>query len=139
MATNRTILHPTDFSACSQHALDLAATVARERGARLLVLHVGPAPVVSLGAVPPTPEEYDRAGLDAKLQAVSAPAGVKMERQLVFGDTVTEINRVAQETGAEMIVLGTHGRTGLRRLLMGSVAEHVLRHAPCPVLTIRHP
>ena len=93
--SDRTILHPTDFSTGSQHALDVAATLAKDRGAKLVVLHVGPAPVSSLGAVPPLPEEYDRAGLEAKLQAVAAPAGVTVDRKLVFGDAAAEITRRA--------------------------------------------
>jgi len=57
----------------------------------------------------------------------------------VEGDVATEILRLAQETGSDLIVMGTHGRTGLARLLMGSVAEQVVRKAPCPVLTVKTP
>jgi len=64
---------------------------------------------------------------------------VRAERQLVEGDPVSEILRVAREMPADLIVMGTHGRTGLERLLMGSVAEEVLRKATCPVLTVKRP
>jgi nucleotide-binding universal stress UspA family protein len=63
--------------------------------------------------------------------------GITFEHRLVMGDPATEIVRVAEEEKAELIVLGTHGRTGLSRILMGSVAEAVVRHAPCPVLIYR--
>jgi nucleotide-binding universal stress UspA family protein len=60
-----------------------------------------------------------------------------MEYKLAKGDPAASINRVAEETASAVIVLGTHGRTGLRRVLMGSVAEHVMRSAPCPVLVVK--
>ena len=62
---------------------------------------------------------------------------LSFEHRLVMGDPATEIVRIAEEEQAELIVLGTHGRTGLSRILMGSVAEAVVRHAPCPVLIYR--
>ena len=62
-----------------------------------------------------------------------------MDTRVHEGDPATQIVRVAQETRCDLIVLGTHGRTGLGRLLMGSVAEQVLRKAPCPVLTVKTP
>jgi nucleotide-binding universal stress UspA family protein len=65
--------------------------------------------------------------------------GVEAERRLEEGDPVEAILRVAEEIGADLIVMGTHGRTGLSRLFMGSVAEQVLRRAPCPVLTLKSP
>jgi nucleotide-binding universal stress UspA family protein len=64
---------------------------------------------------------------------------IQVEHRLEEGDAAVQILRVAQETGCNLIVLGTHGRTGLGRLLMGSVAEQVLRMASCPVLTVRAP
>jgi nucleotide-binding universal stress UspA family protein len=81
-----------------------------------------------------------REEMAGELNRLRAPdARVRVEHRLEEGDTATQILRVAQETGCDMIVLGTHGRTGLGRLLMGSVAEQVLRMAPCPVLTVRAP
>jgi nucleotide-binding universal stress UspA family protein len=64
---------------------------------------------------------------------------VRVEHRLEEGDPVAQILRVADETGCDLIVLGTHGRTGLNRLLMGSVAEKVVRWASCPVLTVKAP
>jgi nucleotide-binding universal stress UspA family protein len=75
-----------------------------------------------------------------KLEKLSvADAEVRMERQLAEGSPSEEILRIAQQINADLIVLGTHGRSGLARVLMGSVAEDVLRKASCPVLTVKIP
>lgn len=140
----RVILHPTDFSDSSTHALHIAVDLARLHQARLLVLHV----VETLGADRVTygeavsqrePAGYRRRLEDELRRHVPAPAGVAVDYLLAEGEPEEEINRVAQKYACDLIVLGTHGRTGLRRLLLGSVAEQVIRHAPCPVLTSRIP
>jgi nucleotide-binding universal stress UspA family protein len=136
-----TILHPTDFSEHSDYAFRLACSLARDYGARVVALHVATptAVVYSEGAVPIDPEVF-RADAKEKLDHLEAPAaGPPLERRLAEGDPADEILRLAREAGADLIVMGTHGRTGLARLLMGSVAEQVVRRAPCPVLTIRTP
>ena len=98
-----------------------------------------PVVVYGEGVVPPEPETF-RAEAMERLNELEAPApGVGLERRLTEGDPVTEILRLAKESEVDLIVLGTHGRTGLGRLLMGSVAEEVVRKAPCPVLTVRMP
>jgi len=137
----RTILHPTDFSERSVYALHLACALTRDYGARLVVLHVAAAPLIiaAEGALPLEPDSVARAEKD-QLDRLDVPdVGVRAERQLAEGDPVTEILRVAGEIHADLIVMGTHGRTGLERLLLGSVAELVMRKAPCPVLTSRTP
>ena len=136
-----TILHPTDFSDRSEHAFHLACALARDYGARLVVLHVTAHPVIGYGegVLPPDPEELARHAWD-ELNRLEVPGGsVRAERRLEEGDPVSEILRVAGESGADLVVMGTHGRTGLPRLLMGSVAELVVRKAKCPVLTVRSP
>jgi nucleotide-binding universal stress UspA family protein len=136
-----TILHPTDFSERSQHAFWLACSLARDYGARLIVLHVVPVPAVVYGegVLPPNPEELLAAARE-QLNRLPAPrADVRAERQLADGDAVEEILRIAREAGADLVVMGTHGRTGVGRLLMGSVAEQVVRRASCPVLTVKAP
>jgi len=141
MLAVNTILHPTDFSERSQYAFWLACSLARDYGARLVVLHVAvPAVVYGEGVVvPPSPEEL-RAATQEQLDRLQAPrADVRAERRLAEGDAVEEILRVAKEANADLIVMGTHGRTGLGRLLMGSVAEQVVRRASCPVLTVKAP
>jgi nucleotide-binding universal stress UspA family protein len=71
-------------------------------------------------------------------EVVPADPAVAYEHHVVMGDPATEIIQLARSEGADLIVMGTHGRTGLTRLMMGSVAEAVVRRAPCPVLTLKH-
>jgi nucleotide-binding universal stress UspA family protein len=141
MSKIETILHPTDFSANSDCAFRLAGSLARDLGARLILLHVQPAAfsVAEQGVPVPVAPIGDRDALWSKLKAQRAkdPA-VTVEYQLRLGDVAEEIVRFAEDPGCNLIVIGTHGRTGLGRLLMGSVAEQVLRRAPCPVLTVKH-
>lgn len=139
----KTILCPTDFSAEARSAFEVACALAREAHGRLVVLHVERPPVTTVGGtagVPPLPTEYDREHLREELNALRPPTpDVRVEHRLEYGEPDYRIVEVAGELGADLIVMGTHGRTGLRRLLMGSVAEHVVRKAPCPVLTMRTP
>lgn len=141
MLAIRTILHPTDFSAYSDYAFRLACALARDYGARLVLLHVAKLPVMAYGegVVPPDPVLY-REHLWERLQQVqTGDVKIPAEYRLMEGDAATEILRIADETHADLILLGTHGRTGLGRLLMGSVAEQVVRRATCPVLTVKGP
>jgi nucleotide-binding universal stress UspA family protein len=137
-----TILHPTDFSTNSNCALQVAGALARDYGAELIVLHVAPMPTaiygIGEGVVPPR-TEWDQELREELDQIHVADATVHLSHRLEEGDPVSEILRVAEETHADMIVLGTHGRRGMQRLLMGSVAELVVRRAKCPVLTVRTP
>ena len=137
----RKILVPIDYSETSNRAFHLACSLARDHGAQLVVLHVA-APLVSGyagGVLLPPPEGYlDE--LRAKLSGLQArDPKVWVEHRLVEGDPASEILRVASEPRCDVIVMGTHGRTGLGRLLMGSVAEQVVRNAPCAVLTVKSP
>lgn len=136
----RAILHPTDFSECSQAALEVACALANDYRVRLILLHVGvlPTPFVPEGALGLDLDGYEQE-LRAKLDELTpTERGLYPERRLVMAaEPVEEIVRIAHEEPCDMIVMGTHGRTGLRHLLMGSVAEQVLRRADCPVLTVR--
>jgi nucleotide-binding universal stress UspA family protein len=135
----RKILHPTDFSDHSRTAFDLACALARDYGAELLILHVNRAtPIYAPDGIVvgvPVEEPYELRGKLAQLRPEDPR--VKAEHKLVDGDPAEQILKAAP--GMDLIVLGTHGTTGLARLLMGSVAETVLRNAPCPVLTVRTP
>jgi len=136
----RIIVHPTDFSVNSQNAWELACALACDYQACLYVIHVEPrTPSFSeFGAVPPEPA--DRRALERQLAQVRPKGtGIAVTRILLDGDEASEINRFAEKVHADLIVMGTHGRTGFGRLLMGSVAEEVLRRAPCPVLTVKTP
>jgi nucleotide-binding universal stress UspA family protein len=106
-----------------------------------MVLHVAAPPIAVAGqGVMMFPPEDDLAPLREKLQQLRPQdPKVHVERRLFEGDAATEILRLAQETKCAVIVLGTHGRTGLARLLMGSVAEQVVRRAHCPVVTVKTP
>jgi len=141
MLAIRRILHPTDFSDLSRPAFDVACALARDYRAELVVCHVVPLPTPAV--VEGVMVEPVDAGLDAYADRLAEVAPddprVRMVRRLRRGDDATEILNVAAETGADLIVMGTHGRGGLSRLVMGSVAERVMRKAPCPVLTVRAP
>jgi nucleotide-binding universal stress UspA family protein len=139
----KTILCPTDFSERSDFAFKMASSLARDHGARLIVLHVVPPPQTvtyeGIPVLPPMPVDY-KAQLEERLhQYLPANTRVRTEVRLEEGFAATEIVRVAEETDADLIVMGTHGRTGLGRLLLGSIAEEVLRRATCPVLTVKGP
>jgi nucleotide-binding universal stress UspA family protein len=137
------ILHPTDFSEQAQAAFHVACTLGRDYAARVIVLHVAPSALTVLGgmeAVPMLPEEYDTSSLEERVRAMRSPhASVQLEPRVMEGDAVASILQVAKDCGCNLIVMGTHGRTGLSRLLMGSVAEQVVRKATCPVITVKTP
>jgi nucleotide-binding universal stress UspA family protein len=131
----RTILVPTDFSDCSRQAFHLAAMLARDQHARLVVLHVNPE--VDPLEVCRQPIDF-REQLRHRLDEFRLPEShVPVEHRLVDGEPSPEILKLAEEIGCDLIVMGSHGRRGLGRLVLGSVAEQVLRHAHCPVVTIR--
>ena len=136
-----TILHPTDFSERSAHALNLACALARDYGAHLIVLHVAMPPTVVYGEgiIPSEPDAVFHEERQHLERLLIPDAGLRIERRFEEGDPAGGILRVAREVVADLIVMGTHGRTGLGRLLMGSVAEQVVRRASCPVLTVRMP
>ncbi|HEY7423522.1 MAG TPA: universal stress protein [Gemmataceae bacterium] len=143
MFAMKTILYPTDFSADAWPAFEVACALAGEGRGRLVVLHVARPPVGTRGGtagVPPLPVEYDCERLWEQLNRIQpSRPGIDVEHRLEYGEPESVILRTAHEIGADLIVMGTHGRTGLRRLLMGSVAEHVVRKASCSVLTVRTP
>src|SRR5262245_9426646 len=127
MLTFNNILVPTDFSDSSKRALHLAGDLAEGHEAAIHLCHILAPPALGYGEVLTdlTANAYKDAA-KKQLDEVAAPEGVKVTRCLIEGDPASEIVRLATEKKADLIVLGTHGRTGLMRLLMGSVAEHVL-------------
>lgn len=141
----QTILVPVDFSAGSQAAVEWAEALAGAFGAKIFLLHVldtsvsaivgGPGGVLA----PPPPEallEEMRREARAEMDRLAArmPSANPMVRE---GTPRQDILTVAEEVGADLVVMGTHGRTGLAHLLFGSVAEHIVRHASVPVFTVR--
>lgn len=137
----KTILHPTDFSDASAHALQMAAMLARDYSARLIVLHAMEPPIYygELGVSFSAPESHRDSALDRVTALIESLAPLNAESLLLDGVAAPEILRVAKEEHADMIVIGSHGRTGIGRVLMGSVAEEIARKAPCPVLIVRTP
>lgn len=141
------ILSPTDFSAASLQALDRAVEVATAFHAELLLAHVvEPIPAVTpdfgYGFDVTTFESGVYSGNEERLREVSAariPAGIRSRSLLRYGEPAIEIVKMAAEEGADLIVIATHGLTGWRHLVFGSVAEKVVRLAACPVLSLRIP
>jgi universal stress protein A len=145
----RSILLPTDFSECARYAVPVAAEFARLLGARVICLHVVE-PVVQPVGWTPLAEPMPVAELGDQMEESAARdlpafskseefAGLDVEHLSAPGDPAAEIVRVAEERGAGLIVLSSHGRTGLGRILFGSTAESVVRHARCPVLVVKPP
>jgi len=133
------ILVPTDFSTASDEVLPHAEALAKQKSASLLILHVEEPPLAYGGGelyygLPEPSSERILAMLE---EVKPSDPTVPCTHRLTMGDPASEIVRIASEEGAEMIVLGTHGRSGMTRMLMGSVAEAVVRRAPCPVLVYR--
>jgi universal stress protein A len=137
----RTILHPTDFSDRSEAVLHVARCLAREHGARLVILHVAPEEVIGGGlpVVPVDPRLYRDSLKEVQSRAEGPDLKFPVETILRHGDAAEKILYEAERLGCDLIVMGSHGRTGFVRLLMGSVAEAVLRKALCPVLTVKAP
>jgi nucleotide-binding universal stress UspA family protein len=139
----RTILVPTDFSDCSLAGLKYAVRFAKEVGGRIIVLHVtdlGPV-MMTTGWDYQSPSYVeaarDRCGdrMKAFLKRVDFDR-VPVDTSAVAGYCPAAIDEAAARTGADLIIMSTHGRTGLRRALIGSVAEGTVRHAACPVLVV---
>lgn len=139
------ILVPLDFSAHSQRALDYATELAVRTGASLHLLNVvEPIEATVFGSemyVPSLPEITDNMVAESRRQiarcAAGLPRGVTATTEVAIGPAATTITDTASDRTCDLIVMGTHGRTGLGHLFMGSVAERVTRLAPCPVLTVR--
>ncbi len=136
----KTILFPTDFSHTGDAALTLATSLARDMKARLLIVHVEEPPMVYAGEMYYGTAEPSREQLTKMLSEVLPnDPNIPCEHRVVTGDPAGALIQTALDEKAALIVMGTHGRTGLTRLLIGSVAEAVVRGAPCPVLTCKQP
>ena len=143
----RSILAPTDFSRHSERAVRLACDMAERFGADLHLLHILPDVIVPVGPDPAlittVPPEYyadTEAQSMTSLEKVVQPGWgqpASVDYAVRWGDAVEAIVGYATEHGIDLVVVATHGRTGLSHMLLGSVAEKIVRTAPCPVLTIR--
>jgi nucleotide-binding universal stress UspA family protein len=146
MAAKRQILHATDFSSASRPAFAKAIELAKGSRSPLLVLHVLNPMVPMIGdrpIDPPTYAQLQQASRNSALKqlarwtARARAAGVRATALLMEGSEAGTITKVARSRHASMIVIGTHGRSGLERVLLGSVATRVVSQAPCPVMTVR--
>lgn len=142
------ILVPTDFSNTADAALDYAFVIAERFGAAVHLLHVIEDPFVAGGLageayVAEAPSMRAALMNDAQSRlaqrAVPRHPGGTVDSEVMFGHGARTIAEFARERGIDMIVMGTHGRTGIAHLVLGSVTERLVRIAPCPVLTVRHP
>jgi len=140
----RHILVPTDFSDGSIRAFETALDMARDSGAEITLLHVAHVPTsvfpdVILPIAPEMMRDVEHSAdliLDEWCGRAHG-AGVPCDARTAIGSTHVEICNTAEAIDADLIIIGTHGRGGLSHLLLGSVAEKVVRKAPCPVLTVR--
>lgn len=143
------ILVPTDFSTTADAALEYAFVLAERFGASVQLLHVLEDPFVADGMaaeayISEAPALRSAMLHDAQERlahraAPRGPGGPRIETEVLFGHGARTIAEYATGRGIDLIVMGTHGRTGFAHLLLGSVAERLVRTAPCPVLTVRHP
>ena len=143
----RSILIPTDFSECGNYALSYATSLARTFGASMICVHVIEPIVPTVGysgMTEPLPiadiTEQLEDSAERELPKIAEReecAGIEVEEVLVHGEAASEIVRVAKERNVDLIVISSHGRTGLGRILFGSTAEAVVRHASCPVLVVK--
>ena len=125
------ILIPTDFSGSAEPAVQHALTLAAREQAQILLLHVLP------GMAGPGPEDRRQATAEQWLQELARQASVPVHTLVVWGDPAAEICRVAQERQSDLIAISTHSRTGRELAFIGSVADAVVRRAPCAVLLLR--
>ena len=138
-----TMLLPTDFSPSAERACQQGFALAAREQAQVLLLHVLSSSNLAFGDTPlPMRAQLENemcAEAEQRLKVLAASQTVPVETLVVLGHPTAEICRIAQERETDLIVMSTHGRTGLAHLFIGSVAERVVRHAPCSVLIIRTP
>ncbi len=139
----KTILCPTDFSEDSHQAVEYGADLVRASDGLLLLAHIIHVPSGELyQSVRPTLNFEDATvrarGLLEDIRQTHAGGYAKCELLVEIGDPHEQLIAIARRHNADLIVTATHGRSGLRHLVMGSVAEKLIRHAPCPVLVVRH-
>lgn len=135
-----TILMPTDLSGPGDAAIDLAVTLAKAFNSRLLLVHVIEPDTAYVGSdVFVASGGVDEAGIQKQLSALAdTHSDVNIDTRIINGEVTSAILDVANNEKVDLIVMGTHGRSGLTRVLMGSIAESVMRSAPCPVLSYKH-
>jgi len=146
MISLKKILVPTDFSDCAKKALDYALALAKEFKSEILMLHVIDASWYEMattyrpGPLEETQETVRKISaemMDDLINEEDVDEGMIAEKIILEGFPFVEIIQTVREREVDLIVMGTHGRTGVKHILFGSVAEKVVRKAPCPVLTVK--
>jgi nucleotide-binding universal stress UspA family protein len=140
----RCIVLPVDFSEHSARATEMAGDLAKELGANIHVIHVIEMPAMAMTpydiGIPTTFFQEVREAAKRKLAELKEGLerrGLSVESHLAEAPATVAIQELVEEVGADLVVMGTRGNTGLKHVLLGSVAERVLRHVPCPVLTVK--
>lgn len=146
MSTIKSLLVATDFSACAKVAVTEAISFAKLHGANVHVAHALDTPIPIFTpydvAIPPGLIEQARTYANENLEKVRAQfaaAGLSAKAHLTEGPAAVGITRLAAELGVDLIVVGTRGHTGIKHVMLGSVAERTIRLAPCSVLAVKHP
>lgn len=139
ITTPQKILVPTDFSTCGDAAVEYAGSLAANWQARLVIVHVQEHPLAYAGEYFYGPIDPDTTAIETMLREVKPTGDIPCEYHLLDGNPADAVVDCAKNENVDLIVLGTHGRTGLSRLVMGSVAEKIVRNAHCPVLTVKSP
>lgn len=150
MVNIKTILCPIDFSACSSEALDYALDLARQLKANLHLLHVYQDPLAGIPFARPNTSGAAAAPIEVieearkarkteieRIRTMCTDHGVSTRIEEIEGVPAAAIVKAATDSASDLVVMGTHGRTGLAHVVVGSVAERVVRLSPCPVLTVR--
>jgi len=143
-STCKKILVPIDFSPCAAHGLAYAKALAMQFGSKLILLHsvdlsyYSTSPEYVLYDLPPLIKAAEKSAREQMLELIGNTnwEGLGLEHALENGHPGEQVCRCALDLGADLIVTSTHGRTGLKRILLGSTAEYIVRHAPCPVLVV---
>lgn len=140
-----TILVPSDFSEYSDKAFSWALEMAEKWGAKLTLLHIVPTPsyppmmIADGGFNPADYESSLKADAEKQVKEIASRVdrpGVSIDTKVLVGSPFHDICKIAEQDKSDLIVMGSHGRTGLKHVLLGSVAERVVRHAACPVLVV---
>lgn len=135
----RKIIVATDYSPASQRALEYAASLARDRGATLLIVHVSELEEYPVGELFDEEPRSSESELEELLAVTIPDPRIRCEHRLLHGAPAEQIVKAAREEDAELIVLGSHGHSAVGKLLVGSVAEAVIRRAHCTVCALRPP
>lgn len=128
-----TIVIPTDGSKCSLKAEDVAISIAQKFGAKLVAVHIIDERLI----YPFDVQEEEGNEILAEAAEKGKKEGLEVEQVLIVGSPIHDMEKITEKTGADLVVIGTHGKSGLTKLIMGSVAENALKSVKVPVLLVK--